>query len=68
MPPLRPKSSNNDFLKFTGMAIQMAVTIGVFIFIGRKLDGEGGVLFTLIGSLIGVSASFYSTIKSLNKK
>jgi hypothetical protein len=50
------------------MAIQMAVTIGVFIFIGRKLDGEGGVLFTLIGSLIGVSASFYSMIKSLNKK
>jgi hypothetical protein len=50
------------------MAIQMAVTIGLFIFIGRKLDGDTGVMYTLLGSIMGVSAAFYSMIKTLNKK
>jgi len=50
------------------MASQMAIVIGLFIFIGRKLDGQGGVIYTLIGSLMGVSLSFYLMIKSLQKK
>jgi len=64
----KPKPSNNAFLKYTGMASQMAIVIGLFIFIGRKLDGQGGVIYTLIGSLMGVSLSFYLMIKSLQKK
>ena len=64
----KPKPSNNAFLQYSGMAVQMAVTIGLFIFIGRKLDGDTGVMYTLLGSIMGVSAAFYSMIKTLNKK
>lgn len=68
MPPFPQKPYNNDFLKFSGMAIQMAVTIGAFVFIGRKIDGPDGVMYTLLGSLLGVGAAFYSMIKALNQR
>ena len=64
----KPKRSNNAFLKYTSMASQMAIVIGLFIFIGRKLDHQEGVMYTLLGSLLGVSLSFYWMVKSLQKK
>jgi hypothetical protein len=47
------------------MATQMGVTIGLFIFVGLKLDAwlETKVLFVLIGSLSGVGLSLYHFIK-----
>jgi hypothetical protein len=47
------------------MATQMGVTIGLFIFIGLKLDAwlETKVLFVLIGSLSGVGLSLYHFIR-----
>lgn len=54
-----------NFLKYTSMATQMGVTIGLFIFVGLKLDAwlETKVLFILIGSLLGVGLSLYHFIK-----
>jgi len=47
------------------MATQMGLTIGLFIFVGLKLDAwlETKVLFVLIGSLSGVGLSLYYFIK-----
>jgi hypothetical protein len=50
------------------MAAQMAIIIGLFVYVGRKLDGNNGVIYTLIASLLGVTLAFYAMIKSLNKK
>ncbi|BDS12167.1 AtpZ/AtpI family protein [Aureispira anguillae] len=47
------------------MASQMGATIGLFIFIGFKLDAwlETKVIFVLVGALMGVGLSLYSFIK-----
>jgi hypothetical protein len=68
MPQQKPKPSNNAFLQYTGMAAQMAIIIGLFVYVGRKLDSNNGVIYTLIASLLGVTLAFYAMIKSLNKK
>ncbi|MCH2021270.1 MAG: AtpZ/AtpI family protein [Saprospiraceae bacterium] len=52
-------------LQYSGMAMQMGITIGIFVFIGLKLDLwlETKVVFTLILSLFGVAAALYYFIK-----
>lgn len=66
-PPVQNKTSKKqvNFLKYTSMATQMGLTIGLFIFVGLKLDAwlETKVLFVLIGSLSGVGLSLYHFIK-----
>lgn len=59
-----------NFLKYSGMATQMGATIGIFIFIGFKLDAwlETKVVFVLIGSLLGVGLSLYSFIKQVTSE
>ena len=59
---------NTRFLRYAGMASQMAIIILVFVGIGRFLDGENGKTYTLIGSILGVCISLYSVIKSLMKQ
>jgi Putative F0F1-ATPase subunit Ca2+/Mg2+ transporter len=58
---------NTSFLKYAGMASQMAIIILVFVGIGRYLDGENGKSYTLIGSILGVGLSLYAVVKSLMK-
>lgn len=64
------KKLPNAILKYTGMAVQMAVTIMLGVFGGRKLDAYYEMetpIFTLILSVVGVGAALYLTIKDLNK-
>lgn len=59
----------NNFLKYTGMASQMAITILIGVFGGIKLDELLSLqtpIFTLILSLLAVAASMYFVIKDLN--
>ncbi len=59
---------------FSGIAIQMGVTIGLGAFVGVKLDESYPnrySAFTVIFSLLGVFISLYALIKqlqNLNKK
>lgn len=76
---MKPKRDRSDFQKegkayvyYTGLGFQMIATIGVFAFIGYKIDmakkGDVGI-YTGLFSLVGVCVSLYSTIRSvLNKK
>ncbi|MFY7972257.1 MAG: AtpZ/AtpI family protein [Flavobacteriales bacterium] len=69
--PLKPnRQRSNDFLRYSGMAVQMAVTIGLCIWAGLKLDAylTTGRLFTLLLSLIGVIVAMYYVIKDLTRK
>ena len=60
----------NNYLKYSSMAFQMGVTIGIFAFGGYKLDQHfkfGGPYCTLVLSLIGVGIALYSVIKDFIK-
>lgn len=56
-----------NFLKYTSMATQMGFTIGLFVFMGIKLDAwlETKALFTLVLSLSGVGLSLYMFIRQV---
>ena len=71
-----PKEQQNtkeatNFAKYTGIAFQMLATIGVFAFIGHKID-EGRKsekpIFTALLGLLGVIVSLFQVVRSLNKK
>lgn len=56
---------------YSGLGFQMIAIIGVFTFIGYKIDewqGNEKPIFTAILSLIGVCSSLYTVIRSVNKK
>lgn len=55
---------------FSGLAIQMGVTIGLGAFIGIKLDEQFPneyTVFTIVFSLLGVFISLYTLIKQLQR-
>lgn len=67
-------ADNNDGLRkwavFSGIAIQMGVTIGIGVFVGIKLDESYPnkySAYTIIFSLLGVFISLYAVIKQLQK-
>ncbi|HEY4539146.1 MAG TPA: AtpZ/AtpI family protein [Faecalibacter sp.] len=66
-----PKTKNvNNFLKFSGMGIQMALTIAIFAGIGYWLDKKMETeqpYWTAALSLIGVFGGIYSVIRQLPK-
>jgi len=69
--PLKPnRQRSNDFLRYSGMATQMAITIGLCVWAGLKLDAylHTGRLFTLVLSLVGVIVAMYFVIKDLTRK
>lgn len=64
------KKSLNNYIKYSGMGFQMLATIGVFAFIGYKIDEKRHTsepIFTAILSLVGVVASMYQIIRGLKK-
>lgn len=69
-PNIEPEHSPgpNNYLKFTGLAFQMIVIIGVFTYIGHRIDkaeNHQTQWVTAMLSLIGVFISFYTIFKSL---
>jgi len=64
-----PKQPNN-FLKYSNLAIQMAVTIGLGAWAGTKLDQHfktSKPVFTIILSLLGIAAGLYLVLKDFIK-
>jgi len=65
------KNKATNFAKYSGIAFQMLATIGVFSFIGYKIDENRAgskMIFTAILGLVGVVVSLFSVIRSLNKE
>lgn len=61
----------NNYVKYSAAAFQMIAIIGIFTFIGYKIDEKQEsetLIFTAFFSLSGVILSIYSIIRSLNKK
>ncbi|MGE6218841.1 AtpZ/AtpI family protein [Nubsella zeaxanthinifaciens] len=62
---------SSNFIKYTAVGFQMLVTIGLFAFIGYKIDQHQhneNYIFTAILGLIGTAASLYQVVKALNKE
>lgn len=66
------KNNGSSYAYYTGLGFQMIATIGIFAFIGYKIDTSKGKepgLYTAVLSLVGVFVSLISTIRSvMNKK
>jgi F0F1-type ATP synthase assembly protein I len=60
----------NSYIKYSAVGFQMLATIGLFTFIGYKVDEyrkSDQPIFTALISLIGVIISLYQVIKQVNK-
>ncbi len=65
-----PKKQRNKFIQFSGIGIQMTITIIVGVFIGNYLDCKfpnDSSIYTLIFSLLFVCLSLYLVIKKAIK-
>ncbi len=66
----KPSNQPNPFLRYSGMALQMALIIGLGVFGGQALDeklNKEFPLFTLIFSILAVALAMYMVIKDLSK-
>ena len=66
----KPKKPLKNVAVLSGIAIQMGVTIYLFVFFGKWLDtkfNNGDKLFIIIMTLLGVAISLYAVIKQVNK-
>jgi|266.fasta.fasta_contig_61_668279_length_344_multi_1_in_0_out_0_1 ATP synthase protein I len=67
-PNQNPKKPFRNYVVFSGIAVQMGITIAIFTFIGiwldKKINNEYSI-FTVVFSLLGVVGSLYLTIKQV---
>jgi len=64
------KPRSNSALKYTGIATQMGLTIGLFVYGGIKLDelqSNETPAWTLIGSLLGTLVSVVNVIRQVSR-
>lgn len=64
-PGKKGRFGDNAYLKYSGMAFQMAGSILVFALLGRWLDGyfDTGQALTIVLTLIGVFGGMYVALK-----
>jgi len=71
MKDLEPKKKQlNSYIRFSGIAFQMAATIVAFVFIGKFADDyfeNKKPVLTAIASLIGVIGAIFNLIRSVRK-
>jgi len=68
--PKKPEKPLKNVAVLSGIAIQMGVTIYLFVLLGKWLDvnfNNGGRLFLIIMTLLGVAISLYAVIKQVNR-
>lgn len=66
----KPKKSErpNEFLRYSGMATQMAVVILAGVWLGQWLDNDREFpLFTLIFAIFSVAIAIYIVIKDTSR-
>ena len=64
------KKQLKQIAALSGIAIQMGLTIYLFVILGKWLDaefGNHGKVFLIICTLLGVSTSLYSVLKQIKK-
>lgn len=71
----RPKPSLNNglgkYAYFTGVGFQMLAIIGIFTYIGYRIDESRDAqtpLWTALFALVGVCISIYTVIRAVTRK
>jgi uncharacterized membrane protein len=67
----RKPPSSNSYLKYSGMAIQLLVLLGIAAWLGQKIDKKlstSSPYFTILLILLFMAGFFYSLVKDLNRK
>ena len=67
---LDPKKQLKNVAQLSGIAIQMGVTIYLFVLLGKWLDAtynNGEKLYVIIMTLLGVGISLYAVLKQVNR-
>ena len=65
-----PKKPLKNALVLTGVALQMGITIYLFVLLGKWLDttyNDGTKMYVIITTLAGVGISLYAVVKQLNR-
>lgn len=66
----KPKKQLKQIAALSGIAIQMGITIYLFIMLGKWLDtnyNPSGKGFLVVCTLSGVAISLYAVLKQINK-
>lgn len=66
----KPDKGFTNYVRYSGLAFQMAATILICVFLGLYIDDKRGghdKLFTALLSVFGVLASLYNLIRSVRK-
>ncbi len=61
-----PEKQPNLFFKYSSLAIQMGLIIGLSVWGGQKLDekaGNSAPVYTIVFSLLGICAALYLSLK-----
>ena len=69
--PEKKENRLSKYANYSGLGFQMIAIIGVFTYIGYKIDQNRESqkpIFTAVLSLIGVCVSLYSVIRSIKKQ
>lgn len=64
------KKQLKQIATLSGIAIQMGITIYLFVILGKWLDtkfGDSGKAFLIICTLSGVAISLYAVLKQIKK-
>lgn len=67
-PSKKPNSSLNQYVRFSGVAIQMGVIIGISAWGGKKLDEHFNLnkpYLTIVCALSGVALALYLIIREV---
>tara|TARA_R110002050_G_scaffold293182_1_gene449370 strand:+ start:44425 stop:44655 length:231 start_codon:yes stop_codon:yes gene_type:complete len=66
----KPKKQLKQIAALSGIAIQMGITIYLFVLLGKWLDtnyNSSGKAFLIVCTLLGVGISLYAVLKQINK-
>ena len=70
-PKRLPTKSLNRYAYFSGVGFQMLAIIGLFTYIGHRIDQAKNAdtpIWTAILALVGVCISIYTVIRAVTKK
>jgi F0F1-type ATP synthase assembly protein I len=66
----KPHKQLKQIAALSGIAIQMGITIYLFVLLGKWLDAtynDSGKAFLIVCTLFGVGISLYAVLKQINK-
>ena len=69
--PDRKPPSSNSYLKYSGMAVQLLVLLGIAAWLGQKMDkwlSTPNPYFTILLILLFTGGFFYRLVIDLNRK